>query len=210
MSKGRKGRSPDQIRADRAEVARLYLAGHTQAEIGRQLSLSRQQIGYDLEAVRQDWLRSSLMDFNARKAEELAKIDHLEREYRDAWERSKTGQETTTTEQTTTPEGDRTKASIRKEEQHGDPRYLEGVRWCISKRCEILGLDAPKRVRVGGDSDAPPIRILDAMREDSNIRAAMEMIRDAVVAVGQRQGLRPAVPAANGDLPQLAPPNGDH
>jgi len=65
MSRARKGRSPDQIRKDRAEVARLYLEGRTQADIGAQLGLSRQQIGYDLGAVRQEWLRSSLVDFNA-------------------------------------------------------------------------------------------------------------------------------------------------
>jgi hypothetical protein len=45
MSKGPKGRSVDQFRRDRADIARLYLQGRTQAEIGTQLGLSRQQIG---------------------------------------------------------------------------------------------------------------------------------------------------------------------
>jgi hypothetical protein len=148
MSKGRKGRLPDQIRKDRAEIADLYLQGKTQHQIGVQLGLSRQQIGYDLETVRQEWLQSSLMDFSAKKAEELARIDHLEREYRAAWEKSKNGHETTTTEQTTSPQGERNKAAIRREDQPGDPRYLEGVRWCIQKRCDILGLDDPKKVHL--------------------------------------------------------------
>jgi Homeodomain-like domain len=81
MRKGRRGRSPDQIRKDRAEIARLYLQRMTQSDIGARLGLSRQQIGYDLEAVRQAWLQSSLMDFNTRKAEELTRIDALEREH---------------------------------------------------------------------------------------------------------------------------------
>src|SRR5262245_26245420 len=159
MSKGRKGRSPDQIRKDRAEVARLYLQGCTQAEIGAKLSLSRQQIGYDLEAVRQEWLRSSLMDFNAKKAEELARIDDLEREYREAWEKSKSGHETTTTEQTTSPQGDRTRAAIRKEEQHGDPCYLAGVQWCIEQRCKLLGLHAPHKIAPTTPDGREPYRL---------------------------------------------------
>jgi len=159
MSRGRKGRSPDQIRKGRAEVARLYLEGRTQADIGAQLGLSRQQIGYDLGAVRQEWLRSSLVDFNAKRAEELARIDRLEREYWSAWEASKQDRQTSTTEQTTGAEGERLKAAIRKADQAGDPRYLAGVERCIEARCKLLGLHAPQRHRHGGDEDAPPIRL---------------------------------------------------
>ena len=137
MSRGRKGRSPDQIRQDRAEVARLYLEGWTQAGIGAQLGLSRQQIGYDLGAVRQEWLRSSLVDFNAKKAEELAKVDQLEREYWSAWEASKKGRQANTAEQA------------------GDPRYLAGVERCIEQRCKLLGLHAPTEARLTGQGGGP-------------------------------------------------------
>ena len=41
--------------------------------------------------------------------------------------------------------GASTEAGVRKEEQIGDPRFLDGIMKCISKRCEILGLDAPKK-----------------------------------------------------------------
>jgi hypothetical protein len=146
VSKGRKGRSPDQIRQDRAEIARLYLQRRTQAEIGQRLGLSRQQVGYELEAVRKEWLQSSLMDFNARRAEELARIDAVEQEYHLAWEASKKERQTSITEQITTPEGERLKAGIRKEEQTGDARYLEGVQRCIDQRCKILGLNAPQKI----------------------------------------------------------------
>ena len=155
MSRGRKGRSPDQIRKDRAEVARLYLEGWTQADIGAQRGLSRQQIGYDLEAVRQEWLQSSLVDFNAKKAEELARIDKLEREYWSAWEASKQERQTSTTEQTTGAEGERLKAAIRKTDQTGDPRYLAGVERCIEQRCKLLGLNAPTETRLTGQGGGP-------------------------------------------------------
>jgi Helix-turn-helix domain len=159
MSKGRKGRSPDQIRKDRAEIAALYLQGHTQRDIGVKLGLSRQQVGYDLDAVRREWLQSSLMDFNARKAEELARINRLEQHYWAAWEASKKERQTSTTEQTTGADGERLKAGIRKEEQTGEARYLAGVQWCISKRCEILGLDAPKKIAPTTPDGREPYRL---------------------------------------------------
>jgi hypothetical protein len=159
MSRGRKGRSPDQIRKDRVEIAGLYLQGWTQAEIGAKLGLSRQQIGYDLAAVRQEWLRSTLVNFDAKKAEELARIDRLEREYWAAWEKSRNGHETTTTEQTTTPQGERSKAAIRREDQPGDPRYLAGVQWCIEQRCKVLGLNAPHKVAPTTPDGQEPYRL---------------------------------------------------
>jgi hypothetical protein len=159
MSKGRKGRSPDQIRRDRAEIARLYLQRRTQAEIGRQLGLSRQQVGYDLSAIRQEWLRSSLVDFDARKAEELARLDRLEREYWDAWEASKKERQTSVTEQTTAAEGERLRAGLRKEEQTGDPRYLAGVERCLEQRAKILGLFAPQKVAPTTPDGQEPYRL---------------------------------------------------
>jgi hypothetical protein len=148
MSKGRKGRTPDQIRRDRAEIARLYLQRWTQADIGRKLGLSRQQVGYDLEAVRQEWLDSALTDFNARKAEELARIDRLELEYWAAWERSKA-------------------------DGAGDPRFLAGVERCIEQRAKILGLHAPTETRLTGKGGGPLVFSLeDAVAADRELEEA--------------------------------------
>jgi hypothetical protein len=167
MSKGRKGRSPDQIRNDRAEIAHLYLQGWTQAQIGAKLGLSRQQIGYDLDAVRHEWLQSSLVDFNQKKAEELARIDAVEREYWIAWQESKRERQTSSTEQIKDPRGDKIKAGIRKVEQTGDPRYLEGVRWCIAKRCEVLGLNAPQKIApTTPDGQRPYQLVVKEMTDD--------------------------------------------
>src|SRR5262245_11776437 len=195
MSKGRKGRTSDQIRRDRVEVARLYLGGWTPAEIGQQLGLSRQQIGYDLEAVRQEWLRSSLVDFNAKKTEELAKIDRLEREYWAAWEASKKERQTSITEQTTDAEGERLKAGIRKVEQTGDPRYLAGVERCIEQRAKILGLHAPTETRLTG-KDGGPLQAVAATVEMTD-----DERRAAVANLLARVGASDAGPAAPGQAP---------
>jgi hypothetical protein len=146
MAKGRKGRSKEQILKDRAEIASCYLQGWTQANIAAKVGLSRQQIGYDLEAIRQEWLQSSLAHFDKKKAEELARIDNLERVAWESFQDSKRVQQTTLSEQVTGDKGERNKASIRKVDQVGDPRFLAEVRWCIQKRCDIIGLDHPKKV----------------------------------------------------------------
>jgi hypothetical protein len=146
VSEGRRGRTPNQIRTDRAEIAGLYLEEWTQADIGTKLGLSRQQIGYDSSAVRQDWLPSSLMDFNAKKAEELAKIDRVESEYWSAWGASKQARHISITEQPR-DEAERLKT--------GDPRYLAGVERCIEARAKILGLHAPTETGLAGQDSGP-------------------------------------------------------
>jgi len=30
--------------------------------------------------------------------------------------------------------------------QSGNPAFLRGIEWCINKRCDLLGLDAPKKL----------------------------------------------------------------
>lgn len=145
-------RSEIQRERDLVEVARMYLRGETQQAITDELNrryyttdpLSRQAIGYDIKVLITRWRHAAFRDINERKAEELARIDALEREYWTAWENSLnqfeskiikgkgkagTGAGPETMEQTT-----------RTEDRNGDPRYLQGVQWCISKRCEILGI----------------------------------------------------------------------
>jgi hypothetical protein len=91
-------------------------------------------------------LDSALINFNEAKANELAKIDNLEREYWDAWERSKTQKETKSSKAKPDPTdanvGRVTEQMEKTEDLLGNAAFLRGVQWCINKRCEILGLDS--------------------------------------------------------------------
>ncbi len=98
------------------------------------------------------WQESSLANtdanrakLDAKKAEELAKIDALERTYWKAWRRSCKDREVQTAEKVT---GDtaRSKAATRREGQSGNPAFLAGVERCIDRRCKLLGLDAPRKL----------------------------------------------------------------
>jgi DNA-binding CsgD family transcriptional regulator len=170
-------RTPDQILAHREQIAARYLRGEYQVEIAAALGISQQQVSYDLKAIRAAWLASAVRDFDALKAQELAKIDAVEREYWLAWERSKKDKEISVQEggevdpQTRKPRIK--KVVMRKEGQAGNPAFLAGVLTCIERRCSILGLDAPKRFVIRWDdltdeqidrlaAGEPPEKVLSA------------------------------------------------
>lgn len=157
---------------DLAIVADLYLRAHTQQEIADHLNrefysdrpITQQQIGYDVRVLTTRWLKSADRKIDERKAEELARVDRLEREYWDAWERSQRNAESTVLEQML-GESTWSKTQSRSEGQTGDPRFLAGVGWCVQKRCEILGLDAPKKQEHTGRGGGPIEQVAITLEE---------------------------------------------
>ena len=150
--------------ARRDDVARRYLQGQTQAEIGAAFGLSQQQISLDLKAIRAAWLASAIRDFDAAKAEELARIDAVERAAWDGWHRSQQEKQSALKEEYDDPivgKNDkgatvvtsrlRKHTQLRKEGQAGSPAFLNTILTCIERRCAILGLDAPKRFVIKWD-----------------------------------------------------------
>ena len=144
-----KRRDASQIARDRRRMADLYLQGWLQADIAAELGVDPSTVSRDLKALQAEWLQSALVDFDAAKAAELAKIDRLEREYWHAWKRSCEDAETATEKFTGNEKSpSRIEKSKRVEGQAGDPRFLTGIQWCIERRCKILGIDAPSALDV--------------------------------------------------------------
>ena len=164
------GRSRDtsQIARDRKRIGELYLKGWLQNDIAKDLKISQATVSRDLKSLFKSWQKSALVDIDKAKAKELAKVDNLELEYWKAWERSCEDAETTVK---------KTKGSVKRYQdddgqfiverpaevdqtskgQTGDSRFLQGVQWCIDKRCKILGIDAPQRLEHTG-RDGEPIK----------------------------------------------------
>lgn len=125
----------------RQAIAALYLQGRYQFQIAASLSISQQLVSRELSTIQRLWLHSTIRDFDAAKAQELAKLDAAEREYWEGWRRSCQDAEQSIMEASDTPEGGRRhKVVTRKQGQSGDPRFLDGVLRCIEKRCDILGI----------------------------------------------------------------------
>lgn len=142
-------RNPIQKAQDRLMIESLYLKGLTHREIAEKLSearpysLSHTQVHQDLKRILAEWVARRDRVLDEAVARELRKVDAVERTAWDAWERSCRPREIRTSEQYSDRDGSRTRAQIRREDCGGDPRFLQVVQWCISKRCEILGLNAP-------------------------------------------------------------------
>jgi len=135
---------------DRRLIASLYLRGCLQAEIATEVGLSEATVSRDLKALQQEWHESSLLDIDAAKARELARIDELERTYWQAWKRSCEDAETETARVVETAGGRRRVAQKQTKCQAGDPRFLQGIQWCIERRCKVLGIDAPEKLEHSG------------------------------------------------------------
>jgi hypothetical protein len=73
---------------DLESIAAWYLTGIPQGEIARRLNISRGRVSQELKEIQERWLKSSVRNFDAAKAEQLAKIDKLESEYWAAWIKS--------------------------------------------------------------------------------------------------------------------------
>jgi hypothetical protein len=135
-----------QVQQRRTAVARLYLKQRTQAEISQTVGVSQGTVSRDLKAIQAEWQRQRLDDFAQARLRELARVDQLEREYWQAWERSCQDREQTLQEKTTAPTGDRLKAGTRSEGRDGNPEFLRGVERCIELRCKITGAFAAVKI----------------------------------------------------------------
>ncbi len=166
-------RSKSQVARDRKIIAELYLKGQSQAQMEKVIGVDQTTISADLKAIAEDWRKSGLMDMNEAKQRELLRLDMAEREAWAAWDASKgKKKESHTRAKGTPPKPDgkvkdkaeakagpdpvermtvtETERSIREWESEGNPKFLDAIIKCITKRCEILGVDAPIRVDVPG------------------------------------------------------------
>jgi hypothetical protein len=143
----------------------MYLQGHLQAEIAAHLSVSQQQISYDLARIRDQWRESALIDFNEAKNRELERIDLLEREYWEQWEKSKEGGVKTKGQKKIG--GEVVETTVQAESGLGDVKYLQGVQWCIERRCKILGVDAPSKAELtGAEGEAIAVKVIKGVSVD--------------------------------------------
>ena len=161
---------------DLARMSRWYRAGMAPSEIADKLGLSRPQVSYDLKQIRERWVNAQLFNFNEAKALELERLDRIQEEAEQAFERSKVGRKRT--RKHSIKNGQERSETI--EETAGDPRYLAIRVKCIEQRCHILGLHAPLKI------DAPmPIDkyrpIMDGMSVDE-LRTFNAILKRSVAA----------------------------
>jgi hypothetical protein len=154
VSKNRPWRTPVQRARDRVQIAEWYLKSKTQAWIAAELSriyypdhepIDQSQISLDIKAIIQGWKESAINDIAEQRQVELEKVNRLELTYWDAWERSCANKQTKAARKRLGKDADagNTVQSVTDESRDGNPAFLAGVQWCVNKRCELMGLNAP-------------------------------------------------------------------
>jgi hypothetical protein len=121
----------------RRQVAELALQGWSQGSIAGQLGVSQGTVCSDLKAIREEWRKSAIRDFDEARGMELKKLDYLEREAWAAWQRSQKPQQSASFQ----GEGPGPQSHKRVANRYGDPRFLEQINKCIAQRRALLGLD---------------------------------------------------------------------
>lgn len=141
---------------DLVRVATFYLRGFSQNAIAREMDRSPITIKKDLDEIRKQWREKYVASFEQKVSEELAKIDALEHEAYLAWERSKEKsikkfRQVKQVELDMDGSGDVVLPADEVIEREmveqpvGDPQFLNVVMRCVDRRCQLLGLDAPKK-----------------------------------------------------------------
>ena len=143
---------PKRTRAQRLHdleiIAELTLQGVKQTVIATQLNLSQQAVSRDLSEIKRHWVNTANISFDAHIAQELAKLELLEREYWSGWKRSQQPRKNSLVavrEKTDTASSEK---EAREETRDGNPRFLEGVLFVMERKARLLGLDKPFRANV--------------------------------------------------------------
>jgi predicted transcriptional regulator len=174
-------RTPIERESDLVKIAGLYFQGKTQADIAKELTITQQQVSYDLKSLQTRWVEAGKELIDAAKGRELAKIDNLEREYWQAYKLSQKEFRSVSAKRnriavpevengkTVTKTGKITELNVKRENRVGDARYLSGVAWCIERRCKLLGLDAPIKTDNKVEILDPYSEVIKRLRSERNI-----------------------------------------
>jgi len=143
----------------RLECLSLYLGGMWQTDIAKKLRMSQSQVSRDIAAAHEEWAKRTTYNLDQEKAKRLAEIDNLERQYSLAFQRTVGTHKIETTKVT----NDETETTTKKEKMAGAVEFLNGIAWCISERCRILGTYAATKQIT---AQVPP-KLLAAAQIDS-------------------------------------------
>lgn len=146
----------------------LYIKGYAIRDIHTKLvanleerqmeyRVSFQQVYNDIKAAMIDWKKENIKLVDDYVYLELKKLDKIEVELWDSWERSKTGKRKTEIVGGTLIDGNISGGQLNKrqlETANGDPRYLDLLLKVQERRAKLLGYNAPLKVNLCNEPQA--------------------------------------------------------
>lgn len=172
----------------RMQITELYLKGKTQGFIAELLGISQPMVSREIKKIIDLWQKSVWAGIDLLKREELARIEVMEKEAWEAWERSKTIPKRTRLKSYSARYGSDKPNSQRmettEEESYGDPVFMQVIMGCWDRRCKILGLYAPTKISHVEDEES--VQKAQSAREDilSRITAIAHKIQRPVTVEG--------------------------
>ena len=151
-------KTPTQRLAHLAQVAEALLKGRSRKEIAAELGVTPPQITYDKKQLERLWLEKAKKDIGLVKARELARIDLMEYELWNAWNKSWEDEDTRTevtqaiepdeksvedkhTDEQREAQAHVVKRTTCKRGRLPDVRYMESIQWCVEQRLKLCGID---------------------------------------------------------------------
>lgn len=155
-------RTSVQREADIHFCIQLYLKGYTIRDIherlmrnlserGMDYEISCQQVFNDIKAEMIEWKKENMMLVNEYIELEVRKLDKMEIELWDAWERSKSGKRRSEIKGGNINNGNVSGGTLSKrtlETGDGDPRYLDMILKLYDRKAKLLGYNAPLNVNI--------------------------------------------------------------
>lgn len=144
----------------RQRVSDLYLQGRPLHAISDDLQVPMTTLWRDLKAIQKDWRSSAIRNFDQQVEQELQKLDLVEREAWESWERSKKP-----AQEASARDHEPGRGTKRIKSRHGDMRCLEIILKCGEGRRELLGLN-PHKPQVTIQADNVRVDMQSELRKD--------------------------------------------
>ena len=160
-------RTVEQREADKRFCADLFVKGYTYRDIAKKLNehnlenglsyeVTYKTVFMDINQVLIEWKKERFDEIDKYIQLELKKLDKMEVELWDAWDKSKSGKRKTKIVGGEIKNGAISGGSLdnrQLEDTNGDPRYLDLLLKVQERRAKLLGYNAPVKVDV---YSAPP------------------------------------------------------
>lgn len=207
-------RTKGEMEEDKRYLALWYVQGYSQREMCQMISQVRGReygsgvISGTLKKIREAWIEEYMPPYAEMQAKELARLDKMERELWDAWERSKRDAEAETVEESheSGKDGvyDRNKTVRDRAGRDGDPKFIEQILKVVDKRAKIVGLYQASKVEVDWRKEAEAAigdgasemfeemveHLMEKMEADELVEKANEAVEEADVddLTGEEEG----------------------
>lgn len=171
-----------QMLKDQETVARMRYNGAQEIEIAQALGYSQPTASRDIAKIVARWEQSIVGTMDDMRRHELAKLDMMEEELMEQFERSKADYTKKVIEEGSGGKAGSKKGRIETGSQIGDPRFIQAMLGVQDRRAKLIGMDAPSQSELQlngviatatfdatGMSDATLAELMEARR---NVSAA--------------------------------------